>query len=163
MPNERRQRKMLNNSNELLRKNWLLYLDTENTYKVYYKKTFVGQIQITDKDVLWNNVINLLFRDGLTPRTLLAVYIANPDDIEFVKSGKKYYFIDLDRNSYFLNILEAEDTDRNIDIHRKAAGNFFPADKYTPEDIDKNIRTVLSDSMPNIVKSIHTNMRKNNV
>lgn len=154
---------MLNKSDELLRENWLLYLDIGTSYRVYYKKTLIGKIKITEDNILWENVVVLLRTDEFTPRTLLATYIACPKDIEFAKSGEKYYYVGLDNNANFFKVMEAEDIGKDIDIQRKAIGNFFPANMYTSEDIKKKLKSVLSDSMPNIVKSIKTNGGKNNV
>lgn len=154
---------MFNKSDELLRRNWLLYLNLEDTYKVYYRKTFIGKIQITKDNILWNTACTLLSANEFTPRTLLATYIVCPKDIEFVKSGEKYYYVSLDNNANFFKVMEAEDIGKDIDIQRKASGNFFPANMYTSEDIKKKLKSVLSDSMPNIVKSIKTNGEKDNV
>lgn len=148
-----------NNLKDSLRKNWLLYLEADVLYKVFYKKQFIGKIKIIDEDILWINAPSLSLKDSFIPKTLLATYIVCPDDIEFVKTGEKYYFVTFNYLNFAFKVLETEDTGRDIDIDRKNAGNYFSSEEYSVSDVERKIFGVLHSSMPNIIKSI-CNKRK---
>lgn len=145
------------NNKEIIRQHWLLHLKKDKKYKVYFKNSYVGTIMVSDKDVIYTSSLReSLFGDAFNERTLLAVLIASPDDVKFLEYENRYYFVEFDKSVNYFKVMEATDTGSAIDIKRKKENNYFPINEYSSEYIHKRIKSILSDSTANIIKSINS-------